>query len=158
MKAHFWVDAMERIFDTLQCDEGEKVTCAANALDEDAHTWWVNARRMLQIQGTPIEWNNFNELFLGHYFPDSQRLAKQMEFLSLKQGEMTVGEYAAKFERLSQFYELGTTAPDDKWKMVMFRQGLRGDVNQGLSSYSMTTYPALVQQAHSAESDRSVRK
>jgi len=36
-------------------------------------------------------------VFLEKYFPEDVRNKKEMEFLELRQGSMTVAEYAAKF-------------------------------------------------------------
>ena len=156
MVSHFWLDSMEKIFRTLQCSEEEKVLFAAHMLEEDAQTWWTNAHELMVNQGTPVTWANFKEMFSGHFFPPVMKLSKQAEFINLRQGEMSVGEFTAKFERLSQFYQLAKHAPNDEWKMQMYKAGLRADVAQGLSSYAMTSYAGLVQQAYVAEADRSI--
>ena len=38
---------------------------------------------------------------MGKYFPDTARYAKDQEFLELKQGVMTVMDYAARFTELA---------------------------------------------------------
>ena len=40
---------------------------------------------------------------MGKFFPASARHAKAREFLELKQGNMTVFEYVAKFTELARF-------------------------------------------------------
>ena len=40
---------------------------------------------------------------MGKFFPASARHAKAWEFLELKQGNMTVFEYIAKFTKLARF-------------------------------------------------------
>ncbi|MCI92846.1 GRAS family transcription factor, partial [Trifolium medium] len=45
----------------------------------------------------------FKREFWVKYFPADVRNRKVVEFLELKQGNMTVAEYAAKFESLSAF-------------------------------------------------------
>lgn len=42
----------------------------------------------------------FRVQFLEKYFPEYVRRKKDIEFLELKQGNMTVVEYVAKFEEL----------------------------------------------------------
>ena len=44
-----------------------------------------------------MAWGEFRELFMGRLFPASARHEKAREFLELKQGNMTVLEYVAKF-------------------------------------------------------------
>ena len=40
----------------------------------------------------------FKSEFLKKYFPEDLRNKKEVEFLNLKQGDLSVAEYAAKFE------------------------------------------------------------
>jgi len=39
----------------------------------------------------------------AQYYPEDVRTVKEWEFLCLKKGEMSVMEYAAKFNELSRF-------------------------------------------------------
>ena len=50
-----------------------------------------------------MTWGEFKELFMGKFFPALARHAKAQEFLELKQGNMTVLEYVAKFTELARF-------------------------------------------------------
>ena len=50
-----------------------------------------------------MTWGEFRELFMGKFFPTSARHAKAREFLELKQGNITVFEYVAKFTELARF-------------------------------------------------------
>ncbi|MCI87212.1 gag polyprotein-related, partial [Trifolium medium] len=50
---------------------------------------------------------------------------KVVEFLELKQGNMTVAEYAAKFESLSVFNPYYNTPEAEYDKCVKFESGLR---------------------------------
>jgi len=43
---------------------------------------------------------------LEKYFPEDVRNKKEMEFLELKQGNMTMAEYAAKFEELVRYFPI----------------------------------------------------
>ncbi|MCI68462.1 GRAS family transcription factor, partial [Trifolium medium] len=45
----------------------------------------------------------FKREFWVKYFPADARNKKVVEFLELKQGNMSVAEYATKFEKLSAF-------------------------------------------------------
>jgi len=46
----------------------------------------------------------FRREFLDRYFPEDVRGKKEIEFLELKQGDMSVTENAAKFVELAKFY------------------------------------------------------
>ena len=50
-----------------------------------------------------MTWAEFQELFMGKYFPETTRHAKAQEFLELKQGAMTVMDYVARFTELARF-------------------------------------------------------
>ena len=50
-----------------------------------------------------MTWGEFRELFISKFFPASARHAKAREFLELKQGNMTVLKYVAKFTELTRF-------------------------------------------------------
>ena len=50
-----------------------------------------------------LAWNELKVLIDAQYYPQDVRRTKEREFLRLKQGEMSVIEYAAKFNELSRF-------------------------------------------------------
>ena len=52
-----------------------------------------------------MTWAEFQELFLGKYFPDTARHAKAQKFLELKQGAMTVMDYVARFTELARLVD-----------------------------------------------------
>ncbi|MCI54666.1 cellular nucleic acid-binding protein, partial [Trifolium medium] len=54
----------------------------------------------LEAGGAFITWARFKREFLTKYFPAVERNRKVIEFMELKQGGMSVSEYAAKFEEL----------------------------------------------------------
>ena len=49
-----------------------------------------------------MTWVEFQELFMGKYFPDTARHAKAQDFLELKQGVMTMMDYVARFTELAR--------------------------------------------------------
>ena len=65
----------------------------------------------------------FQELFMGKYFPDTKRHAKAQEFLELKQGTMTVMEYVARFTELARFDD--DYVATDMAKVRRFEDGLK---------------------------------
>jgi len=58
-------------------------------LQEEADRWWRGAKRAMtaQAQGEPqyVSWEMFKKLFNEKYFPLSARIAKEREFMELKQ-------------------------------------------------------------------------
>ena len=60
----------------------------------------------------------------AQYYPRDVKRGKEQEFLRLKQGQMSIMEYAAKFNELSRFAP--NQVATEKMKMDYFEQGLRG--------------------------------
>jgi hypothetical protein len=101
--AQKWLEAMERIFDAMRCSETQKVTLATYMLHEDASYWWKNASQRMRFGNTVVTWEMFKREFLVKYFPADMRNRKVVEFMELKQGNLSVPEYAAKFEELCRY-------------------------------------------------------
>jgi len=51
----------------------------------------------------PMTWERLKELMDNQYYPKDVRRMKERDFLSLKQGNLSVLEYATKFNELSRF-------------------------------------------------------
>ena len=50
-----------------------------------------------------MTWERLKELMDNQYYPKDVRRMKERDFLSLKQGNLSVLEYATKFNELSRF-------------------------------------------------------
>ncbi|KAK2420705.1 hypothetical protein QL285_031409 [Trifolium repens] len=98
-----WLEAMERIFGAMRCSETQKVTLGTYMLHEDASYWRRNASQRLRFGNTVITWESFKREFLVKYFPSDIRNRKVVEFMELKQGNISVADYAAKFEELCRY-------------------------------------------------------
>ncbi|XP_042950153.1 uncharacterized protein LOC122282266 [Carya illinoinensis] len=106
LDADNWLEHLEKIFSVISCTEEQKVEIAAYNLADVANGWWKATRGFIQQElgeATPISWNKFKEAFNDWFFPVSIREAKAREFADLKQGTMTVRQYASKFVELSRF-------------------------------------------------------
>lgn len=83
--------------------DAQKILYGAYMLSEEAECWWDNVRHRFEANGKMITQVVFKGAFLEKYFPVDVRGKKEVEFLELKQGNMTVADYASKFEELSRF-------------------------------------------------------
>ena len=83
--------------------------------------WWNLAKTLWDLEA--MTWAEFQELFMGKYFPDTARHAKAQEFLELKQGTRTVIEYVARFTELARFAD--DYVAIDLAKVRRFENGLR---------------------------------
>ena len=84
------LEAMEITSDTT------RIRLASFQLEGEAQVWWRWARASRDLK--VMTWVEFQELFMGKYFPE---IAKAQEFLELKQGEMTVMDYVTRFTELA---------------------------------------------------------
>ena len=72
----------------------------------------------------------FRDEFYKKYFPGAARDAKEMELMQLKQGDLTIAEYARKFDDLCRFSKIyqGDLVDFEEWKCLKFEGGLREEL------------------------------
>ena len=122
MVADHWFMQIENILEAMEItSDATRIRLAAFQLEGEAQVWWrwVRTSRNLEV----MTWAEFQELFMGKYFPETARHAKAQEFLELKQGVMTVMDYVARFTELARFaddYEATDVA-----KVRRFENGLK---------------------------------
>ncbi|RZC78037.1 hypothetical protein C5167_002269 [Papaver somniferum] len=83
------------------CTEVFKQRLDTFQLIGDAHTWWTSASRGLDH--ATMKRTDFILMFDDKYFPQSVRNAKEREFLSFQQDNLSVMEYEIEYSRLSMF-------------------------------------------------------
>ena len=107
MDAEDWLHTIERELHTAQCDDREKVLYGPRVLRGAAKSWWES---YLASQANPntITWEECRDNFRQYHVPAGLMTVKKEEFLTLKQGPMSVSEYRDKFLQLSRRY-----APED---------------------------------------------
>ena len=100
--ADHWFRQVERILEAMEItSDATRIRPAIFRLEGESQIWW-DWVRVLKDPET-MTWGEFRELFMGKFFPASARHAKAREFLELKQGNMTVLKYVAKFTELARF-------------------------------------------------------
>ncbi|XP_058726738.1 uncharacterized protein LOC131598124 [Vicia villosa] len=92
-----WLKEIEQIFLVMDCTSSQKVRYGTHMLATEADDWWLEMLARLEASGDEITWIVFRREFLRKYYPEDVRGKKEIEFLELKQGNMSVTEYAAKF-------------------------------------------------------------
>ena len=92
-----------KIVDAMGVSSREKAELASYQLKEVAQIWYTQWMANRPEEAGPIEWEGFKEAFLGKYFPLEKRECKIEEFINLRQGNMSVEEYALKFSMLSRY-------------------------------------------------------
>ena len=102
MVADHWFMQIENVLEAMEItSDMTRIRLTASQLEGEARVWWkwVKTSRDLEV----MTWAEFQELFMGKYFPETARHAKAQEFLELKQGAMTVMDYMARFTELARF-------------------------------------------------------
>ena len=142
-KAELWIREIEKIFRVMNCTEKQKVNYAVFMLIGEAEYWWENTRKLLENGGININWEVFKTKFLKKYFPNDVRRTKEIEFMQLKQGNMSVGEYASKFEELGK-YSTFFYHPDERMKCIKFEDGLRPELKKAVGILEISDFPTLI--------------
>jgi hypothetical protein len=118
-----WLKSVEKMLIIAQCSDREKVLYASGRLTGPAADWWDSYTTAHDAANT-ITWAEFATQFRNYPIPTGLMKIKKKEFLSLKQGSMSVSEYHDRFIQLSRY------APDevaeDERKQGHFIEGLNG--------------------------------
>ncbi|XP_058216756.1 uncharacterized protein LOC131327626 [Rhododendron vialii] len=147
--AETWLNEVKMILRTLEITQnGDRVALATYQLKGEARYWWDLMEATHAV--ATMTFAEFETLFLDKYFPTPLRLAKEQEFLNLKQGTMTVTQYAAKFEELSR-YALTSIPTEDK-KARRFKWGLT-TARKAVVAQAFITYAGVVKCALRLESE-----
>ena len=144
--AEDWIDQLEKIFEVLDCPSGRKARLAIFKLEKDARRWWRNTELILQAKGVPVTWEIFLGQFREKYFPQSVRDAKEVEFLTLKQGEKeSFDEYLAKYLRLSYYSTYLRRMEDEEWSTKRLVEGLSSTLKERIIPQQLTQFNRAVE-------------
>ncbi|GAB2280294.1 hypothetical protein Dimus_039397 [Dionaea muscipula] len=126
IEAGNWLMEMEKILKRIGCPTDFWVSNASFQLKDDAKFWWQGIERKYAGREHALTWDTFVREFHGKYYTVHARAQKKIELLSLKQGDMKISAYDAKFSELSRFApELVSTEKD---KMFLFLKGMDPDL------------------------------
>jgi hypothetical protein len=127
-----WLKSVEKMMNIVQCSDWEKVLYASGRLIGPAVDWW-DSYTAAHDDANNITWAEFAPQFINYDIPVGLMKIKKKEFLSLKQGNMSVSEYRDKFIQLSRY------APDevanDERKQEHFMEGLNGPLQYSLVAH-----------------------
>ena len=122
MVADHWFMQIENILEAMEItSDTTRIRLAKFQLEGEAQVWWRWAKTSRDLE--VITWAEFQELFMGKYFPETARHAKAQEFLELKQGPTTMMDYVARFTELARFAD--DYMATDLAKVRRFENGLK---------------------------------
>jgi hypothetical protein len=132
-----------------QCFDREKVLYASSRLTGPTADWWDYYVAAHDAADT-ITWAEFTTQFRNYHIPAG--LMKIKEFLSLKQGNMSVSEYRDKFIQLSR-YAPNEVANDER-NQEHFIEGLNGPLQYALVAHTFPSFERLLDKALAIEHKR----
>ena len=152
MVADNWFMQIENVLEAMEItSDTTRIRLAAFQLKGETRVWWrlVRTSRDLEV----MTWAEFQELFMGKYFPETARHAKAQEFLELKQGAMTMIDYVAKFTEIARFAD--DYVATDLAKVRRFENGLKLSIQARIVGLRLQDMDSMVGTALTIERERS---
>ena len=153
--ADLWLQEVEKIFKVLHTPDASKLDYAAYLLLGDAEYWWRGARLMMEASQEAVNWESFRRAFLQKYFPVSAQEEKEEQFLRLRQGAMSVAEYAAKLESLAKHFRFFSNHVDEGYLCTRFLGGLRNEIEATVRPLGIRQFQPLVEKCRETEAMQS---
>jgi hypothetical protein len=122
LDADDWLKSIEKMLNIAPCSDREKVLYASGRLTCPTTDWWDSYVAAHDAADT-IDWAEFTTQFRNYHIPPGLMKIKK-EFLSLKQGNMSVSEYRDKFIQLSRY--ASDEVAEDERKQEHFIEELNG--------------------------------
>jgi hypothetical protein len=126
----------------------QKVRFAALQLLGSASAWWDTFNAMQQVDHQ-VTWQEFTVAFREYFIPMGVLNRKLSEFLDLKQGSLSVMEYANKFNHLAWYG--GTHIDTNEKKRDCFYRGLSCILQKELYTGNYKTFGTLMNAAIAME-------
>ena len=150
MVADHWFMQIENILEAMEItSDATRIRLAAFQLEGEAWVWWRWARTSRDLE--VLTWAEFQELFMGKYFPETTKHAKAQEFLELRQEAMTVIDYVARFTELARFAD--DYVATDMAKVRRFENGLKLSIRARIVGLRLQDMDSMVGTALTIERD-----
>ncbi|XP_073120543.1 uncharacterized protein [Henckelia pumila] len=144
-----WLEYIEQLFESLNYVDDHLIRLVVHQLHDVAKIWWITTKKELEHRGTTITWSVFKTAFYQRFFPVSYRKDKGAKFASLKQGQLNIEEYVAKFSSLLKFAP--HIAANDEAMVDQFINGLNLDVFTLVNSGRPNTFDDAPNRENGAE-------
>ena len=151
MVVDHWFMQVEKVLEAMKITyDTTRIRLAAFQLEGEAQVWWNLAKTPRDLEA--MTWAEFQELFMGKYFPDTARHAKAQEFLEMKQGTMPVMDYVARFIELARFAD--DYVAMDMAKVRRFENGLKLSIRGRIVGLRQRDMDSMVGTALTIERER----
>ncbi|XP_011621155.1 uncharacterized protein LOC105420189 [Amborella trichopoda] len=141
-KVERWLMQVEKFFGVLQCSDEQKLRLGTFILEGDAEYWWHSIQQAWEEEEIELTWEGFLEAFNEKYFPESIKERKEVEFIELQQGNLTIDQYVVKFYELFRYalHIINTEAR----KASKFERGLPPDMRGRVLLVNLKAFSQLV--------------
>ncbi|XP_073049579.1 uncharacterized protein [Primulina eburnea] len=143
------LENMDQLFESLEYPDDRTIKLVVHQLLDVAKSWWIMTKKALEGRGTIVTWDIFKSEFYQRFFPTSFRKDRGAEFENLKQGNLNIEEYAAKFSNLLRFAP--HVASDEEAKADHFINGLNPDIFTLVNTGRPNTFAEALDRAKGAE-------
>ncbi|XP_073137294.1 uncharacterized protein [Henckelia pumila] len=142
-----WIRSLEAIFRYMELGDGDRVCCMAFLLKDDTALWFEGVEKTVDV--TTLTWEAFKTLFYEKYYTAEVRAQLNKEFMSLRQGDMSVSEFVRKFERGWHFMPL--IGNDKAEKLQHFVACLRPTIRRDVMISEPVDYATAIKKAMRSE-------
>ncbi|XP_073153131.1 uncharacterized protein [Henckelia pumila] len=142
-----WICLLEASFCYMELGDADQVRCMTLLLMDDAALWFEGVEKTVDV--AILTWEAFNTLFYEKYYTAEVRVQLKKEFMSLRQGDLTVSEFVRKFERGCHFVTL--IGNDEVEKLQHFVACLRPNIRRDVMMAEPVDYAAAVKKAMRSE-------
>ncbi|XP_075494831.1 uncharacterized protein LOC142532408 [Primulina tabacum] len=154
--AEAWVDIMEKCFRVLHYDEDEKMEVTDLMIQGKSRKLWKPVYAIVQQHGR-IRWEHFRQALINHHFLPALRQAKEMELLTIKQGDSSIEDYQKR--SMDLLPHAPHISENSAAKYYNFLNGLNQEIFYRVSvSDDPTSYEGLVNRCRQAETSIARRK
>ncbi|XP_070045593.1 uncharacterized protein [Nicotiana tomentosiformis] len=124
--AQEFLEKCHRILRTMGIVEVSEIAFNIFQLSGEAYQWWQVYEEGRPVDAVPPTWAQFVEIFLEEFVPQALRDAWRIEFKRLRQGTITVSEYAIRLSELARRAPI--LVPTVRERVHIFIEGLDYDL------------------------------
>ncbi|XP_073039355.1 uncharacterized protein [Primulina eburnea] len=144
-----WLENMDQLFESIEYPDDRRIKLVVHQLLDVAKSWWIMTKKALESRGTIVTLDIFKSEFYQRFFPTSYRKDRGAEFANLKQGNLNIEDYVAKFSNLLRFAP--HVASDEEAKADHFINGLNPDIFTLVNTGRPNTFAEALDRAKGAE-------
>ncbi|XP_062100009.1 uncharacterized protein LOC133805879 [Humulus lupulus] len=105
----------------MELNDCQRVSCAIYLLKMDAQIWWDVIKQTRDLN--TMTWAEFIQAFSKKYYSATVLATKVDEFVTLVQGNLSVTDYAQKFDRLEKISS--EVVPTETLRVQRFVRGIK---------------------------------